>query len=237
MQIQAVLFDLDGTLVNTLRIFPQLIAEELSHKKDARAIKRYLKRLGTFYNQKKNNEWYRHSWLSIDFFRGIKNDFRISWIKLFSVLIRVTWKFFLWDRSYHIFPEVPETLDYLKTRGFKLGVVSNGSSKQLKKRFEPLLDRFDVLIDSKSIGYKKPSPYPLLLALKRLNLSRKEVIFVGDTLVDILAARNADIPIVIVESGVFGLPLLEEMDYKPIAIIPVVGRDLIEVIKKIEEGN
>jgi len=231
LKIKAVLFDLDGTLVNTLRIFPQLIAEELIPECNPRKIRRYLERLGTLYNQKKDGEWYRHSWINVSFFRGIKEDFKISWFTLFLTLMRVTWKFFKWDKSYHVFPEVPETLNWLKGKQLKLGIVSNGSPRLLKKRFEPFLDRFDVLVDSKSIGHKKPSPIPLLLALRLLKVSQKEVIFVGDTLVDLLAAKNANIQIVLVKSGVFGLPPIKEVGYEPMAIIPVVGRDLIKVIQ------
>lgn len=230
MTLKAILFDLDGTLVNTLRLFPQLIAQEFLEKPTRRKVKKYLKRLGSFYNVKKNGVWYKHSWFSFQLFRGIKADFRISWIRLLQGLLRVTRQFLKWDQEIHVFPEVPETIQKLKQRGLKLAIVSNGSPRLLKKRFEPFLQFFDVLVDSKSIGYWKPSPIPIYYAIKKLKVSIDEVVFIGDTIVDLLAAKQAGVKIVLVETGVFGLPLLSEVNYPPVAIISKVGEEIFEIV-------
>ena len=50
MKPKALLFDLDGTLVNTLRVFPQLIAQEFISNPDSKIIRYYLHRLGVIYN-------------------------------------------------------------------------------------------------------------------------------------------------------------------------------------------
>ena len=226
MQTKALLFDLDGTLVNTLRLFPQFIAQDLLENPTPKQIRRYLHRLGEIYNSGK-----KHSWFKLNFFRSIKNDFNISWFRLGSTLVRATLFFFKWDNSRHIFPEVPSTLMELKKQGYLLGIISNGSPRLLKKRFSPYLDLFDVLIESKSIGVSKPSPIPLYLACQRLEISIDEAIFVGDTLVDLLAAKNAKMRVILVRTGVFSDQFpIKEVEYRPLAIIPIVGKSLLEVL-------
>ncbi|UCE12164.1 MAG: HAD family hydrolase [Candidatus Heimdallarchaeota archaeon] len=228
MTLKAILFDLDGTLVDTLRIFPQLIAQEFLESPNRRRVKNYLERIGRFYFRK--NDTWNHSWFNPELFRAIRVDFDISWIRLIQGLSRVTWQFFKWDQEIHVFPGIPKTLRKLRLKGLKLGIVTNGSQRLLNKRFNPYLKYFDVLVDSKSIGYRKPSPQPLFYAIKKLNVSTNEVLFVGDTLVDLLAAKHARIEVILVKTGVFGLPPIEEAGYSPYAIISVVGDELLDLV-------
>jgi phosphoglycolate phosphatase len=100
----------------------------------------------------------------------------------------------------------------------------------LEKRFAPYLHLFDVLVDSKSIGHWKPSPMPLYYAIKKLGVSANEVIFIGDTIVDLLAAKQARVKAILVKTGVFGLPPFTEADYQPTAVIPAVGKDIFNII-------
>lgn len=228
MTIKAILFDMDGTLVDTLRIFPQLIAQEFLESPNRHKIRKYLCRLGILYNTDG-----KHSWFQYNLFNAIRVDFHISWFHLFFKMIRIAWQFYIWDKQIHPFPNISETLIFLKNKGLKLGIVSNGSKFLLKKRFGPYLKLFDVLVDSKSIGVWKPSPIPIYYALKKLNLTVNEVIYVGDTLVDLLAAKNAKIRIILVKTGVFGDEFqIEDVGYAPISVISGVGKDLIEFLSK-----
>jgi len=146
-------------------------------------------------------------------------------------MIEIQWKFKKWDDNVHILPEVPQTLLKLKEMDYLLGIISNGSQRLLKKRFKPYLYLFDILVDSKSLKYKKPSPIPLLYAVNKLNTTLHDTIIVGDTLVDILAAQKAKMEIVLTKTGVFGEPPLDHVNKPPVAIIPVVGKDLLKFLK------
>ncbi|MHA2173407.1 MAG: HAD family hydrolase [Candidatus Hodarchaeales archaeon] len=229
MTVKAVLFDLDGTLVDSLRIFPQLIAQEFIANPTPQNIRKYLHRLGEIYNSGS-----RHSWFKFNMFRTIKADFKLSWIRLFLSLSKITISFFRWDASPHEFPKVVETLRELKKKGLLLGIVSNGSPRLLKKRFGKYLHLFDVLVDSKTLGKSKPSPIPLLYACNRLKVKIGESLYVGDTLVDLLAAKHSNIRIVLVKTGVFGeIFPIENVGYQPEAIIPMVGEELLQIISSI----
>ncbi len=225
MRFKAILFDLDGTLVDSVRLFPQLIAQEFFNTPSSDQVRKYITRLGTFYNAGGKYTWFR-----LELFRAIHADFRLSWWGFACGMTRVLWQFYNWDREIHVFPEVPKTLKLLKKKGYLLGIVSNGSPYLLKKRFRPYLNLFDVLADSKTLGIRKPSPFPIQYACKRLKIPINETIFVGDTIVDLLAAKNAKIQIILVKTGTFGLPPIQQVGYNPFAVISVVGRELISIL-------
>ncbi|NLA38758.1 MAG: HAD family hydrolase [Methanomicrobiales archaeon] len=65
----------------------------------------------------------------------------------------------------------------------KLGVVSNGQrvfSEQEMRALE-LYDRFEFVIFSSDLGYKKPDPRIYAAALRQMDLGAPEVLFIGDT--------------------------------------------------------
>ncbi len=225
MRFKAILFDLDGTLVDSVRLFPQLIVQEFLNTPSPDQVRKYITRLGTFYNAGGKYTWFR-----LELFRAIHADFRLSWGGFVRGMTRVLWQFYKWDQKSHVFPEVPKTLKLLKENGYMLGIVSNGSPYLLKKRFGPFLDFFDVLADSKSLGVRKPSPEPLQYACRQLDISINEAIFVGDTIVDLLAAKNAKMQIILVKTGTFGLPPIQKVNYNPFAVISAVGKELISLL-------
>ena len=80
------------------------------------------------------------------------------------------------------YPRVHSTLIRLKERGLKLGIVSDAPKKQAWLRLAEmsLSDFFDVVIALEDTGELKPSELPFKQALKVLGLSAEEILFVGD---------------------------------------------------------
>jgi len=91
------------------------------------------------------------------------------------------------------YPYVLETLEMLKNRGMKLGIITDAKRKKAMQRIKAMniTDFFDIIITFEDTGEKKPSKKPFRLAMKKLNLKPVEILFVGDSMErDIQPAKN-----------------------------------------------
>jgi phosphoglycolate phosphatase len=102
-----------------------------------------------------------------------------------------------------IYPGVWELLDFLKNRGIKLGMVSNKPHDLTLLTLDKLKlsPYFTVVLGADAMVNKKPHPEPLLTVLERLGVSPSEAVMIGDSPVDVEAARAANIPIGLVSHG------------------------------------
>ena len=99
---------------------------------------------------------------------------------------------------------IPEMLTALKAKGCRLAVVSNkmmAATQELCRYFFP--DTIEVAIgENEAEGIKKkPAPDTVFAALKALNASPENAVYVGDSDVDIETARNAGLPCISVLWG------------------------------------
>ena len=97
-----------------------------------------------------------------------------------------------------------ETLASLKARGCHLAVVSNkmmAATQALCRHFFP--DTIEVAIgEHEAEGIrKKPAPDTVIAALKALGVGKEDAVYVGDSDVDIQTARNSGIPCISVLWG------------------------------------
>lgn len=86
-------------------------------------------------------------------------------------------------RATHLNPGALETLERLRGR-FKLGLVTNGDSDAQRGRMQASgLDRFfDAIVISDEVGCAKPNPRIFRLALAGLGVDARDAIFVGDSI-------------------------------------------------------
>jgi len=123
------------------------------------------------------------------------------------------------DELVREFPHVTEVLSQLKDRGIRLGVVTS------KLRFTAdlglrhcNLDRWmDVVITADDVENPKPAPDPILLALRRLGEKPETAMMVGDSHFDLLAAKRAGVVSVAVAWSLKGTDVLRR--YEPDFII------------------
>ncbi len=99
------------------------------------------------------------------------------------------------DRLVKLVPGVPDTLQALRNRGLRLAVVSSKIRHTVEKGLNlfRLATFFDVVIGLEDCPAHKPDPGPLLEALHRLGVEPASAVMVGDSLADILAARAAGV--------------------------------------------
>ncbi len=92
------------------------------------------------------------------------------------------------------YPKVVATLRELKAKGYRLALVTNKPYDFIEPLLEGLemTDLFELCLGGDSLAKKKPDPLPLLHICERLNVNGSECVMVGDSKNDILAATAAN---------------------------------------------
>ncbi len=99
---------------------------------------------------------------------------------------------------------IMKTLTELKARGCRLAVVSNkmmAATQSLCQYFFPHTIEMAVGEDEAAGIRKKPAPDLVMAAIRRMGISLENAVYVGDSEVDIMTAKNAGIPCVSVLWG------------------------------------
>lgn len=109
------------------------------------------------------------------------------------------------------YPGLADALDALAARGARLAIVTNKPERLAVKLVEVLglAPRFAAIIGGDTLGpdVAKPSPLPIREMVRRCGGGRAA--FVGDSIYDMLAARNAEVPSVAVSFGFSRQPVAE----------------------------
>ena len=185
-QIQAVLFDLDGTLHDRASSLAHFSLEQHKRLKLARVVS--------------SDIW-------VNRFLELDADGRVWKDKVYQVLTSeintpLSWQVLLADYETNfplharLYPEAIEMLSTLNRRGFALGIITNGRTEFQQSVINALgiAVFFDVILISEAEGTRKPEAEIFMRALKRLGITQKEAIFVGDSPgADITGAKNAGI--------------------------------------------
>ena len=100
-----------------------------------------------------------------------------------------------------LFPGIPELLARLRV---PWGIVTNKAQRFTDRLVPSLRLKPACVVCGDSTPHLKPHPAMLLLAAQRLNLSCKDIAYVGDDLRDVQAARAAEMRSVAVEYGYHG---------------------------------
>ncbi len=102
-----------------------------------------------------------------------------------------------------LFSDAKETLEVLKTRGYKLGIIANQNAG-LSRRLESfgILQYFDVVAASAEIGASKPDRSIFEAALRMAGCSPVEAVMVGDRLDnDVFPAKDLGMKTVWIRGG------------------------------------
>ncbi len=97
---------------------------------------------------------------------------------------------------------IPEMLAELKRKGKRIAVVSNkfnDATRQLCAHFFP--DTVEVAIGETSTIRKKPAPDTVIEAMSQLGVTAEDAVYIGDSDVDVMTARNSGMPCISVLWG------------------------------------
>lgn len=179
MKYFAVMFDLDGTLVNSLEDLADSANEALSkygfksHPTDA-----YKKFVGNGVKNLIKNAAPEGTEEQV--LENILKDYRV-----------------IYNRNYVNktlpYKNIPELLNALSGAGIKMAICSNKPDKPTNEIVEKLLDKgfFNSIFGEREGIPRKPDPAPLLEAAAEMGIKPENIIYLGDSGGDMIAAKKA----------------------------------------------
>lgn len=185
---KAVIFDLDGTLLNTLEDLMNSVNHGLTF---VNMPERTLEEIRHFVG----NGVHRLIELAVP-----EGTDREKTEMVFS-LFKEHYALHCNDKT-DLYPGIPELLQDLRERGFLMAIVSNklqeGVDALNRQYFAPYTR---VAIGAREGILKKPAPDTVFEALRILGISKEEAVYVGDSEVDIATAANAGMDCITVAWG------------------------------------
>ena len=178
LKYQGILFDLDGTLVDSL----ELILSSYRH-----TMSRYLGR------EMPDEEW----------LNTMGKPLRVQLQSFADTPEQLEAMFHTYiahneanhRRLIQPFPRAKETVTALKQAGYKLAVVTSKIKDHALRELRTvgLEGLFDGLVSASDVQRPKPDAQPVVLALQGIGVAAAEALVVGDSLYDLLSARAANV--------------------------------------------
>ncbi len=185
---EAVIFDLDGTLLNTL----EDLCDSVNYA------------LRTFHMPERDLEEIRHF-----VGNGVERLMELAvpagtegnlWTEVFETF-KEHYKLHCNDKT-GLYPGISGLLSDLKKKGIRMAIVSNKLQESVDTLQEQYFkDYLSVAIGAREGIRKKPAPDTLEEALRLLGISREQAVYVGDSEVDIATAGNAGMDCIAVAWG------------------------------------
>ncbi|WP_449443671.1 pyrophosphatase PpaX [Ureibacillus acetophenoni] len=212
MMLKALLFDFDGTLLNT----NDLIIQTFMHVLEER-----------FPGQYKPEDCLRFMGPSLKetFEELTPNEVE-----------EMTQKYRKWNLEHHDelvseFDGVLETLEELRVLGIRMAIVSTKRRDTIERGLDLMKAKhfFEFWIGTEDVKNVKPDPEPVLLALEKLGVGKEDVIMIGDNYHDIEAGKNAGVKTAGVAWSIKGEEFLRK--YNPDYMLSHMS-DLLSIVKE-----
>lgn len=181
MKVQAICFDLDGTLLNTI----DDIADAVNAALRKAGFKEYPIAAYKYFVGDGMKKLAKHVLPS-----DVSDD--IDFVAKFLEEMQKQYKLY-WDKKTKAYDGIPELLNELQKRNIKCAIVSNKPHEFTLLNAAKFLSewKFDVILGATTEIAKKPDSAMSHEVARRLSLDPKECMHVGDTGTDMLTARNA----------------------------------------------
>ncbi|MET4561615.1 pyrophosphatase PpaX [Lysinibacillus parviboronicapiens] len=212
MAVKALLFDFDGTLLNTNDLIIQTFMHVLEERFPGQySSKDCLNFIGPSLKQT---------------FSDIAPGEEDAMMAKYR-----TWNVLHHDELVTDYPDVVATLEHLKSMGIQLAIVSTKRNEMIDRGLGVLgaTHLFDVRIGTDDVKNVKPNPEPVLLALERLGVAKEDAIMIGDNSHDIEAGHNAGVKAAGVAWSIRGADYL--LQFKPEYMLQAMT-DLIDIVKE-----
>lgn len=197
--MKAVLFDLDGTLIDTAADFIRII-QEMCRQEGREVVSADLIRTQVSEGAR---AMVQLVYPELDSSDPVFLAHRQRFLDIYAENIAI-------DTT--LFQDMPALLADLEAQDIPWGIVTNkprGLSESLLAALN-LTERCAVLVCPEDVSQTKPDPEPMYLAAQQINLDATEIIYVGDHPRDIDAGRNAQMYTILAAYGY--LPLAHKDD-------------------------
>ncbi|AKG37000.1 pyrophosphatase PpaX [Paenibacillus durus] len=175
--IECVLFDLDGTIVNTNELIISSFMYALQqHAQPAITREQMIPHMGTSLPDQLK------AFTNLEDISALETSYRHYQLEHHDELIQS-------------FPKVNETLEELRRREIKLGVVTTKIRPTTIRALEmfDLQQYMDTVVTLNDVTKLKPDPEPVLTAVRNLGVDPEKTLMVGDSGVDIQSAKAAGV--------------------------------------------
>lgn len=216
--IKACIFDLDGTLADTLESMAY-VANEI------------MKKFGLKELPVDNFRYYCGEGANMLMRRCLK-DAGDPELTRFEEGQRIYREMFAADPMYKVthYPGMPETLKELKKRGVKLAVCSNKPHPAAVKVIAQMFgDDFDMVIGQSDAIRRKPAPDGPLKVAEEFGVRPEECMYIGDTSTDMLTGKAAGMFTV---GALWGFRDLEELKTNGADMIAEKPSDLLNIYEE-----
>ena len=220
IKVKSVIFDLDGTLIDSIDIYFTIVENALE-KLGLPVVSRD-KILAAA--ESENFKW--ELVLPQEVLKQKENIIAEAWAAINEIAPP------MFEKNLKLIQGADSILQNLATQGLKLGLVTSTQNRYLQTKMQPLKDAgvedvFAVIITSDDVEKRKPDPEPLIACVRRLDMDADNCVYVGDTATDMKAGKAAGMRTVGVLTGFDEYAVLEKE--KPDAIVDSI-RDLMEVV-------
>jgi HAD superfamily hydrolase (TIGR01662 family) len=220
LKVGAVIFDLDGTLIDSIDIYFTIVEKALERLKLPPVSRNKI--LAAAESEDFNWE------LILPQEALSRKDKIID--KAWGVINEIAPRMF--EDQMELIQGADTIVENLSSNGLKIGLVTSSQKQYLEIKMQPLKhagveELFEVIITTDDVLKRKPAPDPLITCAQQLDMKPGNCVYVGDTATDIKAGKAAGMRTIGVLTGFDEYAILE--NEKPDAIMESV-RNLLEVI-------
>lgn len=212
--IKAIVFDWDGTLFNNV---PAIKAATRSVLEQFNIVYPEEESINEFMALMENIQDNNLPAILLKHYKLLNNIPYIrdlSYLQKLQILFMIYSKYKQYSAVSQLYTGTKELLEYLAQK-FDLVIFSSSKREEVIQALEKfgILSYFKSIFTLEDVKYPKPHPEGIQKLIQKLNYHPRNVLYVGDSALDILTARAANIPSVAISTGL--IPKQDLMAYSP----------------------
>jgi putative hydrolase of the HAD superfamily len=197
-KFNAVLFDLDNTLFDEFSYYEQSFRKisQIIHSQTHRGYKKIYSQLVSEF-VKRGSQHPKFFSIIADMY-NLNNSYHKRFYEIYQSI----------DADISLFSDADQTLEILKSEGYLIGIITNGSLPAQKNKINALnlSNRVDVICIPDEFGkeFQKPDKFSYIYTAEELGVSTEECVYVGDNpLTDFEGAKKVGMETIRIRRGEF----------------------------------